>query len=74
MRPLAAIPPELAGWGLVLKSEGRDLEYNFEAEDEARGIPALLHALSESGIAFTDLQTRQSSLEDIFVSLVSEAA
>jgi len=70
--PLAAIPQDLSGWKLALKAEGRDLELTFDAQEERTGIPALLRRLGELGIGFTDLQTRQSSLEDIFVSLVSE--
>ena len=50
------------------------LEYNFDASEEGTGIPALLRRLSELGIAFKDLQTQQSSLEDIFVSLVGKNA
>ena len=74
LEPLAALPPALAHWPLVLKDAGRELEYNFDAAEEAAGIPALLRRLDESGIAFRDLQTRQSSLEDIFVGLVKERA
>jgi ABC-2 type transport system ATP-binding protein len=70
-RPLAAVPTELARWNPSLKSEGRDLEYSFEAADEEAGIPPFLRKLGELGLDYTDLNTRQSSLEDIFVSLVS---
>jgi ABC-2 type transport system ATP-binding protein len=66
------IPPGLADWKLELKSDGTELEYAFHAEEEATGIPALLRRVTELGIAYKDLNTRQSSLEDIFVSLVSE--
>ncbi len=72
--PLAAVPPELAAWPLVLKDAGATLEYTFDASDESVGIPALLRRLDELGIGFKDLQTGQSSLEDIFVSLVSAHA
>jgi ABC-2 type transport system ATP-binding protein len=72
--PLASIPPELSDWRLALNGAGRELEYTFDAHDEHTGIPGLLRRLDELGIAFTDLYTRQSSLEDIFVSLVSERA
>jgi ABC-2 type transport system ATP-binding protein len=71
LAPLAAVPGSLAQWPLTLKENGSTLEYTFDAEDEAVNLPALLRALDASGIAFKDLQTRQSSLEDIFVSLVS---
>ena len=70
--PMAALPAGLAGWKLELKSDGTELEYTFDATEETRGIPALLRRISELGIAYKDLNTRQSSLEDIFVSLVTE--
>jgi ABC-2 type transport system ATP-binding protein len=72
LTPLTSIPAGLGHWRLALKDAGNELEYNFEADEERTGIPSLLHCLSELGIEFKDLQTRQSSLEDIFVSLVSE--
>ena len=70
--PMAAIPGELARWPLVLRSEGTELEYTFDAHEEQAGIPALLERLGALGIGFRDLHTQQSSLEDIFVGLVSE--
>ena len=70
--PMRAIPVELATWPLVLKADGTELEYNFDAHEETTGIPALLRRIADLGIGFKDLNTRQSSLEDIFVSLVSE--
>jgi ABC-2 type transport system ATP-binding protein len=72
LAPLAAIPPELSEWRLALKAEGSELEYTFDADQERAGIPTLLQRMSDLGIGFKDLNTRQSSLEDIFVSLVSE--
>jgi len=72
-QPLAAIPAELAGWRLALKAGGADLEYTFDAHDK-EGVAPLLRRLGELGIAYADLNTRQSSLEDIFVDLVSEKA
>ena len=72
--PMGAIPAGLNDWRLVLKDSGTVLEYNFDANEEGTGIPTLLRRLSELGIGFKDLQTQQSSLEDIFVSLVSERA
>lgn len=68
--PLTVLPPELAEWDLTLKSEGNELEYVFDSNAERTGVPSLLRRLSDLGIAFKDLNTRQSSLEDIFVSLV----
>jgi ABC-2 type transport system ATP-binding protein len=70
--PMAAIPAALAGWRLALNGGGTELEYTFDAAEESTGIPALLARLAELGITYRDLNTRQSSLEDIFVSLVSE--
>ena len=74
LETMTAIPAELAAWALVLKTEGTVLEYNFDAAEEGTGIPGLLRRLSELGVGFKDLQTEQSSLEDIFVSLVQERA
>jgi ABC-2 type transport system ATP-binding protein len=71
---MTAIPAALAEWGLALKNGGCDLEYTFDAHDERTGIPGLLRRLGELGIGFKDLNTTQSSLEEIFVSLVSERA
>ena len=71
--PMKAIPAELGTWRLALKSEGTELEYTFDAEQDT-GIPSLLRRLSELGIGFRDLQTQQSSLEDIFVGLVRKNA
>lgn len=68
--PLTAIPSELAEWSLTLKADGNELEYVFDSNLEKTGVPSLLRRLSDLGIAFKDLHTSQSSLEDIFVSLV----
>jgi len=68
--PLAAIPPELAAEPLELAADGHELIYTFDAQAEDTGIAALLRRLESQGIDFKDLQTKQSSLEDIFVSLV----
>ncbi len=68
--PLTAIPAELAEWSPTLKADGNELEYVFDSNLEKTGVPSLLRKLSDLGIAFKDLHTRQSSLEDIFVSLV----
>jgi ABC-2 type transport system ATP-binding protein len=72
--PMTSIPEGLAGWRLALKNGGCELEYTFDARDERAGIPALLKRLGELDIVFRDLHTEQSSLEEIFVSLVSERA
>jgi ABC-2 type transport system ATP-binding protein len=72
--PLASIPDALSGYPLELSADGKALVYTFDAQGEHTGIDVLLRRLGEAGIDFKDLQTRQSSLEDIFVSLVRERA
>ena len=68
--PLEGIPPGLAEYPLELSADGNELIYTFDAQGERTGIAGLLRRLGEHGIDFKDLQTSQSSLEDIFVSLV----
>jgi ABC-2 type transport system ATP-binding protein len=68
--PLAALPDGLNGYKLELADEGRQIIYSFDALAEDNGIPGLLKRLGELGVDFKDLHTEQSSLEDIFVSLV----
>ena len=70
--PLAAVPAELGDWALTLAGDGHQLTYSYDGQAERTGIPSLLSRMRDLGIAFKDLQTRQSSLEDIFVSLVHE--
>jgi len=72
--PMTAIPAGLSDWNLALTNGGADLEYTFLGSEERTAIPALLRRISDLGIGYKDLNTRQSSLEDIFVSLVSERA
>ena len=72
--PMTAIPPELSEWALALKADGAELEYVFDANAERTGVPSLLRKLSDLGIGFKDLNTRQSSLEDIFVGLVHDSS
>jgi ABC-2 type transport system ATP-binding protein len=72
VEPMAAVPSELAEWGLSLEDEGHSLHYVFDAHAERTGVPSLLRRLTDLGIAFKDLDTKQSSLEDIFVDLVSD--
>ena len=72
LEPLASIPLELSDWRLALKNHGTELEYTFDGSEERTGVPTLLKRLSEMAIEFKDLNTRQSSLEDIFVDLVSD--
>jgi ABC-2 type transport system ATP-binding protein len=74
--PMAALPGTLAGWPLALKAGGNQLEYTFDTRDAGAAghpsdIPSLLRRLGELGVAFKDLHTSQSSLEEIFVNLVS---
>jgi ABC-2 type transport system ATP-binding protein len=71
-QPLAGIPPELAHQPLELTADGQDLVFTFDAQREHTGIAELLRELGRRGIDFKDLQSSQSSLEDIFVSLVHE--
>ncbi len=68
--PLEALPPELASGALQLSADGTQLVYTFDTQGERTGIAELLRRLAEHGIGFKDLQTSESSLEDIFVSLV----
>jgi ABC-2 type transport system ATP-binding protein len=70
VQPMTAVPASLADFKLKIGNGGSELEYTFDAAEERTGIPALLKHLGEMGIGFTDLQTRQTSLEDIFVDLV----
>jgi ABC-2 type transport system ATP-binding protein len=72
--PLAAIPPALEPFGLALAAEGSELVYTYDTAAERTGITRLLQALAAEGITFRDLRTEQSTLEEIFVSLVREAA
>jgi ABC-2 type transport system ATP-binding protein len=72
LEPMAAVPATLLGWPLTLAANGTQLKYSLDAASEPAGIPALLRRLSDLGIGFKDLTTHQSSLEDIFVKLVSE--
>jgi ABC-2 type transport system ATP-binding protein len=71
-RPLEKIPDALAAYGLELSEDKMQIVFTFHAEHDRSRIAALLRELAELGIDFSDLQTRESSLEEIFVSLVSE--
>ena len=72
--PLLAVPAGLEGYQLELAAEGAELVYTFDAQAETTGIADLMKRLAERGIDFKDLRTRESSLEDIFVSLVRNRA
>jgi len=65
------LPPELAIYNLVTSKDGNELIYTYDTQGERTGITALLQSLHEAGLALKDLKTSQSSLEEIFVSLVS---
>ena len=71
-RPLEQVPATLARWPLALSEGGTQLTYTFDSQQEDTGIAALLRALQELGIDFKDLHSSESSLEDIFVSLVHQ--
>ena len=68
--PIEQLPEGLNGFKLDLCSEGRQIVYSFDAQADDTGIPSLLRRLSELNVEYKDLHTEQSSLEDIFVSLV----
>jgi len=72
VQPIAEIPASLSGYSLELNDSGDSLTYTFDTHSEHTGITALLDQLKSLGIHFKDLQTTQSSLEDIFVDLVTD--
>ncbi len=72
--PVGAVPETLAPYGLVRSEDGLRLTYSYDRAAERTGIVSLLGDLSAAGLTLRDLQTRQSSLEDIFVGLVKEDA
>jgi len=72
--PLERLPPELDAYRLDLSRQGTELIYTYDTRGERTGITALLRDISVAGIRFKDLQTSQSSLEDIFVGLLRERA
>ena len=69
---LIEVPQGLAGLGVRLKNDGRQLSYSYDMATEKSGIPEVLGALKIEGIGFSDVHTEQSSLEDIFIELVAE--
>ena len=69
-RPLDVVPTTLAGYGLVLSGGGTELTYSYDSRETPVAIADFLDAVRAAGIGFTDLGTTQSTLEDIFVSLV----
>ncbi len=71
-KKLDAVPPELSAHNLALANGGSDLVFTYDTQAERTGVTALLAALNNADIRFRDLRTEQSSLEDIFVGLVSD--
>jgi ABC-2 type transport system ATP-binding protein len=69
-QPLAAIPEALSAFNLTLANTGRDLIYTYDTQAERTGITRLLAAVGAAEIRFRDIETTQSSLEDIFIGLV----
>jgi ABC-2 type transport system ATP-binding protein len=72
--PLTKLPAALAQFPLELHADGHELVYTYDTRSERTGITTLLSAVTEAGIRFKDLTTTQSSLEEIFVSLVRRSA
>jgi len=72
MEPLEAVPTTLAEYQLALTEGGTSLSYTYEAGGERTGITRLLQAIAAEGLALRDIQTSQSSLEEIFVGLIKE--
>jgi ABC-2 type transport system ATP-binding protein len=72
--PLAAVPPSLAQFPLTLADDGCKLIYTYDTRSEHTGITDLLDALRTADVRFKDLATTQTSLEDIFVSLLRNGA
>ena len=71
-QPLDTIPPALAGYDLSLSEDGTSVTYTYDTKGERTGITSLLNDLSAAGLKLRDVSTHQSSLEEIFVSLVKE--
>jgi ABC-2 type transport system ATP-binding protein len=72
--PVEALPETLSAYKLMVADQGRTLTYEYDTAAERTGITALLSDLSKAGIRFRDIETSQSSLEDIFVGLVRDRA
>jgi ABC-2 type transport system ATP-binding protein len=72
--PLGALPAELLEWNVELNDGGHMLRYQFDSHAERTGIASLMRRLADLGIAYKDLSTHQSSLEEIFVELVHGGA
>jgi ABC-2 type transport system ATP-binding protein len=68
--PLQQVPSELSAYALALSGDGHELTYTYDTQGQGGGIVEFMQRLGAAGIPYKDLQTTQSSLEDIFVSLV----
>jgi ABC-2 type transport system ATP-binding protein len=68
--PIGRIPDGLTGYALDLSSDGREMTYTYDRAGESNGVRPLFHALEEAGLAYRDVQTKVSSLEEIFVDIV----
>jgi len=73
-KPITAIPEALAGYPLTLAEDGRALVFAYDTQAERTGITTLLNAMRDAGLIVTDLETHQSSLEEIFVGLMRQAS
>ncbi|MGR8981000.1 MAG: ABC transporter ATP-binding protein [Gammaproteobacteria bacterium] len=71
-QPMTSIPAGLSAWSLELADDGNALVYSFDSQEDETGIAELLRALGDHGIEFKDLRSSESSLEDIFVSMVHQ--
>jgi ABC-2 type transport system ATP-binding protein len=71
-KKLDAVPAELAAHALTLSPGGGELVFTYDTQAERTGVTTLMGDLTRAGIGFRDLETKQSSLEDIFVGLVSD--
>jgi ABC-2 type transport system ATP-binding protein len=72
LKPLGQMPPSLDAFHLEVSADRMQLTYHYDSQAERTGITALIGALGNAGIRFHDLNTSQSSLEDIFVNLVRD--
>jgi ABC-2 type transport system ATP-binding protein len=72
--PVETIPESLAPYNLTRNGDGRTIEYAYDTSAQRTGITSLLRDLQAAGLVLKDVQTRQDSLEDIFVGLVRERA
>ena len=71
-KPLSVVPPQVSKYNVTLSADGNELVYTYDTKAEESGITRLLDDLDAGGVHFKDLQTSQSSLEEIFVGLVHQ--